>query len=166
MIHIPIPAPPELEEAVGYQGNGQLFALYWQPCGDEAVYDDGRSSGTGNWDGFLALVDHPAVRPHLGELRHALGSSDQDATHWLLLDRKQRRLFVLDEGQAARLLGEQWLEGRVKEVGAGACESLRRLLDLSSWQEVRVSNEEVQRRWRRRQEVIRRMVLYLDGFVQ
>jgi hypothetical protein len=112
-VKIPIPAPPELEEATGYEGDGRLVIFCWSPCSDDAICDDRRSSGTDNWDGFLALVNHQAVKAHLGELRHARGSSDENATHWLLLDRQERRLSLLESGQAARLLDEQRLEGEV-----------------------------------------------------
>jgi len=58
---LPIPVPPQLETALGYEGDARFVAFYWEPAGDEAMYDDGRISGTGCWTGYLAYVDHPAV---------------------------------------------------------------------------------------------------------
>src|SRR5689334_13072129 len=62
VIPLDLPVPPQLEAAVGLPDTpARFFAVYWQPCGDEACYDNGRSSGTGNWTGYLAYVRHPAV---------------------------------------------------------------------------------------------------------
>ncbi len=48
-VELPVPVPPNLAELAGYPGDARWVALCWQPCGDEAEYDDGRSSGTGRW---------------------------------------------------------------------------------------------------------------------
>jgi hypothetical protein len=166
MVKIPIPAPPELEEALGYEGEARLVAFRWSPVGDEADFDDGRNSGTGNWDGFLALVDHPAVRPHLGDFRHRLGSSDEEATHWLLLDREDRTLQVLVARDAGRLLREQWQDGKVSLAsGPLAAKAIPDLLDLSKWQEVQIDDAEIERRMRRREKVLRAVVVHLDRYI-
>lgn len=109
MTSLDIPIPPQIEAAVGLPDTpARYFAIYWHPCGDEANYDDGRSSGTGNWTGYLAYTRHPAVA--LALAAYHLGSSDQEATHWLLIDRRERRAFVGSWREVARFVREQWQE--------------------------------------------------------
>ncbi len=79
------PVPPMLEKAIGYSGDARFVSFHWTPAGDEADYDDGQRAGTGEWQGYLAYVDHPTVRPLLTQ--YQLGSSDSEAEHSLILDR-------------------------------------------------------------------------------
>ena len=37
MILLPVPVPPQLEQAVGYPGDGRWLSLGWTCCGDTAV---------------------------------------------------------------------------------------------------------------------------------
>jgi hypothetical protein len=92
LVVLSAPVPPMLEAAVGYPGAARFVALYWTPFGDEAVYDDGAQSGDGSGVAYQGFVHHPAVAHHLTP--YELGSSDQEARHWLLLDRRARRLYV------------------------------------------------------------------------
>ena len=64
------------------------MALYWEPCGDEACYDDGVSYACGmsdNWM-YLSFIRRPEVRRWLDEEGLNLGNSDESATHWLIAD--------------------------------------------------------------------------------
>jgi len=47
--------PPGFVQALGYQGVRRFVALYWEPCGDEACYDDGVSYACGMSDNWLYL---------------------------------------------------------------------------------------------------------------
>jgi len=134
---LPIPVPPQFEEALGYEGDARWVGFYWEPAGDEAMYDDGQASGDTNWTGYLAYVDHPAVAPHLmrpcwqcrgrgttndlenepcencygaGVLPLNLGSSDFEADCWLVVDRQERRAYVAPVGVAEAFLLGQWPE--------------------------------------------------------
>ena len=89
---LPVKLPGSFEEALGYPGQLKWAAFYWEPCGDEAVYDDGVCSGDGNWWGFLQFVRHPSVAPWLSA--YDLGSSDGEAKHWLLCDLESREVYV------------------------------------------------------------------------
>jgi hypothetical protein len=89
---IPVKLPESFEEALGYPGQLKWAAFYWEPCGDEAVFDDGVCSGDGNWWGFLQFVRHPNVSPWLSDCD--LGSSDEEANHWLLCDLENRDIYV------------------------------------------------------------------------
>lgn len=99
---LPLPCPPQLAEAVGYRGASRFVAFAWSPAGDEAIYDDGYASGTGEWTAYLAFVCHPVVRPLLADAQ--LGSSDREASHWLLADLAEGRLYLGPRLEVRRFL--------------------------------------------------------------
>ena len=100
------PVPPMLAKAIGYTGNARYVAFKWTPAGDEAEYSDGRMSATGNWQAFLAYIQHPAVSPLLRD--YDLGSSDSEAKHALILDQAILALFMARVKEAEQFLHEQW----------------------------------------------------------
>jgi len=102
---LPVPVPPTLEECCGYTGEARYVAFFWG-AGDESYFADGRESGTGEWDGFKAFVSHQSVRPALRGFD--LGSSEEEASHWLILDRHMRRVSVAKAEVAGQLLRQQW----------------------------------------------------------
>jgi hypothetical protein len=145
-----VPVPPMLAEAIGYAGlvfghplDARWVGFYWEMSGDEANYDDGRASGTGEYTGYLAFVDHPKVAVHL---RHFdFGSSETLPRDYLILDRAEHRLYALPVQLAQEFLQLQWREeGQTSEnqPGTGAVlqvasvEDLTAALDLNTWQEV------------------------------
>ena len=89
---LPLPCSPMLIEAIGYRGASRFVALAWSPAGDETIYDDGYVSGTGERSGYLGFVRHSVVRPLLADVQ--LGSSDREASHWLLADLAEDRLYL------------------------------------------------------------------------
>ena len=89
---VPVRLPWSFEEAMGYPGGFRWVAFFWEPGGDEAVYDDGYCSTDGNPWGFLKFITHPKVMPWLAG--YYLGSSDSESTHWLLCDLESRDVFV------------------------------------------------------------------------
>jgi hypothetical protein len=101
-----VPVPPMLAKAIGYQGEARYVSFQWTPYGDEADYSDGRLSGTGNWQAFLAYIQHPAVRPFLQT--YDLGSSDSEARHTLILDRDKLKIMIAPVKEARAFLAEQW----------------------------------------------------------
>jgi hypothetical protein len=103
---LPLPVPPMLETALDYPGQARLVAFSWSPCGDEAMYQDGQRSGVCDWLAYLSFVRHPTVEPLLRPFD--LGSSEEEARHWLLLDREARTLSVVPAQQAAARLSQQW----------------------------------------------------------
>jgi hypothetical protein len=106
LIPLDAPVPPMLEAAIGYDGDARWVAFYWQPAGDEACWDDGRASLCGaNWPAYLAYTRHPAVWPHLA--LYDFGSSDEPARHWLVLDRRERRLYAAPRKVAGASLRQQ-----------------------------------------------------------
>jgi len=106
MTPLAIPVPPQLEAVVGYTGDARWFSLCWTCLGDTVLYSDGRSSGTGHGWGYLGYVRHSAVASHLRDLD--LGSSEQDGTQRLLIDRDERRAYFADAVEARSFLRDQW----------------------------------------------------------
>src|SRR5918998_3376160 len=103
---LPAPVPPILAKAIGYTGEARYVAFNWTPYGDEAEYFDGRRSATGNWQAFLAYIQHPAVSPLLQD--YDLGSSDSEARHALVLDRKKLEIFIAPVKEAQAFVSAQW----------------------------------------------------------
>jgi len=89
---IPVKLPWSFEDALGYPRGFRWVAFFWEPCGDEAMFDDGYCSADGNWWGFLQFTRHPSVKPWLAG--YDLGSSEDEAVHWLLCDLESRDIFV------------------------------------------------------------------------
>ena len=87
-----VQAPPMLCEAIGYPGPARHVAFYWTPCGDEIMYSDGRASADWHWHAWLLFTRHNSIAPHIAP--YNLGSSDEEATHWLLVDRETNALHV------------------------------------------------------------------------
>ena len=95
-----------LEQAIGYTGEARFVSFYWTPGGDEADYDDGQRAGTGNWQGYLAYVQHRLVHALLAP--YDLGSSDAEGRHSLILDRTERTLYAAARRDAQTFLVQQW----------------------------------------------------------
>jgi hypothetical protein len=81
-----------LEEALGYAGSSRWVAFHWTPCGDELRYHDGTVSADGSWHAWLTFVHHRCIAPALAP--YHFGNSEEEAYHWLVLDRETRTLFV------------------------------------------------------------------------
>lgn len=115
-LSIPVPPVPLLERAVGYQREmeGRFLALWWEPCGDEAMVSDGRISFTGYWPGYLTYVQHPRIYPHLAA--YNLGSSDGEAEYHLVIDHQEGAAYLLPASQANRLLAMQWERAERQEI--------------------------------------------------
>lgn len=107
-IDIPVPPAPLLEQAVGYRNyrKAHYLALWWDPCGDEAMVSDGLLTFTGLWSGYLAFVQHGAVHLHLAA--YNLGSSENSADFHLVIDLDERRAFISPSKEADHLLATQW----------------------------------------------------------
>jgi hypothetical protein len=97
--------PNELDRVFGYRGDARFVGFYFTPMGDDVVYTDGASSGSGQTWGYLAFKRHRAVAPHLSA--YDLGSSEEDATHMLLVDREERRAAVAPVAEAREFLATQ-----------------------------------------------------------
>lgn len=105
------PLPRNWERAFGYKGAARWLAVYWTPCGDEAMYNDGQVSATANWRAFQELTNmyHAAITNALVESGACpaddawaaifyFGSSDAEASHCLLLDLVERKIYFDEIG--------------------------------------------------------------------
>lgn len=99
---IPVKLPWSFEDALGYPRGFRWVAFFWEPCGDEAMYDDGYCSTDCNWWGFLKFIHHPSVKPFL--IDYDLGSSEDEAKHWLLCDLERREVSVGERAEVKSFL--------------------------------------------------------------
>ena len=107
-LNIPVPPAPILEKAVGYRNyrNVHFLALWWEPCGDEAMVSDGLVTFSGHWPGYLAYLQHRTVHPQLAA--YNLGSSEDPAEYRLVIDLEERLAFIALCKEAEKILTSQW----------------------------------------------------------
>lgn len=102
---VDLPLPPDLCLTLGYGGPARYVGFTWSPFGDQLVYTDGISSGTAQSWAFLAYKRHRAVAPLLEPFD--LGSSEEDGTHMILIDRAENRASVAPVAEARAFLQAQ-----------------------------------------------------------
>lgn len=105
----PFRLPPGFLTKFGYPGQRRFVALYWEPCGDEAAFDDGVSSAIGmsdNWL-FLGFIRQVEVCRWLEDNKINLGNSDESGTHWLIVDSHTNDIYAAPTGEACRILRTQ-----------------------------------------------------------
>jgi hypothetical protein len=123
LVKAPFRLPPGFLAAFGYPGGRRLVALYWEPCGDEACYDDGISSACGmsnNWL-YLDFIHRPEVWEWLDAHGINLGNSDQPASHWLVVDSTTGEVYAAPRREAHAIVFHQELgrgEGPATEEGS------------------------------------------------
>jgi hypothetical protein len=159
-----IPVPPMLSKAIGYKGEARYVSFQWTPYGDEADYSDGRLSGTGNWQAFLAYIRHPAVSPFLKE--YDLGSSDSEAKHAIILDRNKLKIMIAPVKEAQAFLSAQLppqppIRMSKEEYLAMVSQALK-----SVKQPNKIEIEEVQRRIEEQYALIEDMQQWLDKYLK
>jgi hypothetical protein len=105
----PFQLPPGFLTAFGYPYARRFVGLYWEPCGDEAAYDDGINSAIGMADNWLYLdfIRQPEVRRWLDENGVHLGNSDEQARYWLVVDSQTNEVYAAPTGEACRILRTQ-----------------------------------------------------------
>ena len=192
---LPVPVPPMFEAALGYDGDARYVAFYWQPTGDEVMYDDGHASGDGDWWAWIEFENHRAIAPHLwlpcprcegrgttntlendpcdacdgsGLLHLNLGSSDFEADHWLILDRQERKFYVAPIVTARRFLQEQWPPPPelTPEEEQAFFEAIQRAVEELNQTWQPPSSEELEARLTASMQLCREMVAWLDGQVE
>jgi hypothetical protein len=158
---IDLPLPPELAETFGYSGNSRFVAFFWRPSGDQVVFDDGRSSGTGNSWTFLSYRRHRVVAPLLEEFN--LGYSDLDAEDCLVIDRERNIASIAPIRSIGPFLQAQ--HPPAPELSQEQVESIRRhiaeSLERRQWQAAS-SAEAMSRALAEQRGRLGRMVAWLD----
>lgn len=150
-----------LEQALGYFGSARLVAFYWEPVGDKAVFDDGVVSADAERNAYLGLLEHPTVAAQVRACD--LGNSEDEAPHWLLLDREARVLYALPAREAAALLYQQWASRPdASESPDESAAAFQAFIEEVGWQDVPVDLAAVER-WRQEQGARRAAMLeWLD----
>lgn len=98
---IPVSLPPMLPEYIGISSSSRYFSLYYMAS--NATWSDGRSIGTFSFYGiYQPLIDHIAIDIHLWNCN--LGSDDSQATHALLCDRTEEKMYVAGYGEIEEFL--------------------------------------------------------------
>jgi hypothetical protein len=154
------PVPPMLAKAIGYKGDARFVSFQWTPYGDETEYSDGRVSATGNWQAFLAYIQHPAVSPLLQD--YDFGSSDSQAKHALILDQEQQAFYVAPVKEAEKFLAEQWpkeppMRMSQEEYTAMLTKALKNVKPPKD-----ISIQEIQRHIERQYALVEELQLWLD----
>ena len=157
---VDIPMPPDLTLTLGYRGNARFVGFFWSPLGDQLVATDGIHSGTAQSWAYLTFRRHRAVSPLLAPFD--LGSSEEDGTHMLLIDRDANRASVAPVADARTFLAEQ--HPPAPELTAEQQEAFRAELDrlLAEWRTRPVDHAAVAREMAEQQGRVGRMMAWLD----
>ena len=153
-----------LAKAIGYTGDARYVAFNWTPYGDEAEYFDGRRSATGNWQAFLAYIQHPAVSSLLES--YNLGSSESEAKYSLILDQEKLELLIAPVKESRVFLTEQWppdppLRMSQKEYLAKLSEALKNVKKPDD-----IDIEEIQQRIEEQYSLVEAMQRWLDKYLK
>jgi hypothetical protein len=154
---VPLPIPPDLLAALGYRGQARYVGVRFTPMGDEVVLDDGRVSCSGATWTYLAFKRHRAVAPLLEPFD--LGSSEEEATHMLLIDAQACRASVAMVAEARAFLQSQ--HPPEVPLSPEQVEEIRQRIK-QGWREVHVDPEAVRRHMEEQRGRVGRMIGWLD----
>jgi hypothetical protein len=108
------PAPPLLSRLFGYRGIRRWVSFYWngELKGPRFPWHfDGHATGPVNRSAWETFINHRLVLAHnhrredgYAIKRFEFGSERYAASHWLLLDRQDRRLFAGTEAEVKRFI--------------------------------------------------------------
>ena len=156
-LHVPV--PPILVTAIGYTGKARFVAFKWTPYGDEMVYADGCMRKTGNWQAFLAYIQHPAVSPNLQD--YDLGGSDREAKHVLILDQAILEMFIAPVKEAEQFLARQRSPIRSQEEYVAKIS-----IALKQGKQPTIDSDERQRRFEQQYALIEAVEQWLDKYLK
>lgn len=96
---------PWLDRKLGYFGDARFVMFYWEPRGQEVMWNDGRSYGfgTGAWSFFSAKIAPLANRYSV-----RLGDGDTAGHQALVIDRVRRHAYFAHRDLAEAFLTRQW----------------------------------------------------------
>ena len=91
--------PPYLDRSLGYVGDDRFVIFYYEPRGEEVVWEDGHTYGfgAGGWCAFEDLVA-PLGRRHGADL----GNGKSAGRDVLVLDRQRGLTYFAERGCARR----------------------------------------------------------------
>ena len=94
----------QMDRQLGYFGSGRYVFFYYEPRGQEVIWNDGRSYGFGFGGWQIFTQDVAPVAEHHGA---DLGNLDRRGSHVLLLDRTLGQAYFADHAVAEQFLAEQ-----------------------------------------------------------
>jgi len=102
-VQIATPLPPDIDRKLKYLADARYVLFYFEPRGEEVVWNDGRSHGfaLGGWRVFMETIT-----PLADLYRVTLGSGNAVGTHVLLLDRLKHDAFFAEREQAEAFVSE------------------------------------------------------------
>jgi hypothetical protein len=94
--------PPYLDRSLGYVGDDRFVVFYYEPRGEEVVWEDGHTYGfgAGGWCAFEDLVA-PLGKRHGADL----GNEKAAGRDVLVLDRLSGLAYFAERGCARRFVG-------------------------------------------------------------
>ena len=93
-----------IDRKLGYFGEGRYVLFYYEPRGEEVIWDDGRSYGfgLGAWRTFLEHIE-PLTRRYGVDL----GYGDEPQKHALVIDRDAHEAYFARRDSAKALVRTQ-----------------------------------------------------------
>jgi hypothetical protein len=164
---IVLPCIPEFLTAIGYPMEKypgcNLVAVFWG-AGDEAYYSNGMITATGEYEAYLLYLDNFYVITQIQEDKLLLGSSEEPASHYLLIDIAAARGRIIPDVAARAALMGQWeeLEFPKQQIITIPDDpgSIQGFLDdfAAGFREIFISNDDIQTQMRehdRKMQVLR-----------
>jgi hypothetical protein len=108
-IKAPFLIPYDFLREFCYPGPRRFIAFYWTPLGDDACFDDGQSSACGLSDNLLLLTFLRRKDVWAWRAEHELnfGNSDEEATHWLVVDKDTNEVYAAPKAEARQAVIDQ-----------------------------------------------------------
>jgi len=103
-VELPDCLPRSIDRQLGYAGNARLVFFYFEPRGEEVMWNDGRSYGFG-FGGWLAFGDE--IAPLAARYGVDLGSESGPAKHVLVIDRNTSHAYFAPRAQAEAVVSGQ-----------------------------------------------------------
>ena len=97
LVELPDHLPAAMDQHLGYVGQERFVYFYYEPRGEEVIWNDGRSYGfgCGGWRAFCDQIAPLAKRYGVG-----LGNTGLAHTHVLLIDRERRVAYLSRQAEA------------------------------------------------------------------
>jgi hypothetical protein len=86
-----------MDRRLGYFGQERFVFFYYEPRGEEVIWNDGRSYGfaSGGWGAFMHEIARLGKRYGVN-----LGTEGTSNTHVLVLDRQSQQTYFAEEWEA------------------------------------------------------------------
>lgn len=113
IVEFPFMIPPDWLEKMKCPSKRKLVAFYWSAQSDEIAWNDGDREGISEepvnlWYSFMR---HSEIERFMCSEHSHFGYNDATATHWLLIDTKNRQAYIATVGLVGKILVRQHLRG-------------------------------------------------------